>query len=66
VEPLDIWRVAKLMLDKHSDEAPLQCALKADAFLENGDTDGQRLWLAIRRAARSLLQNGQPTDIQNT
>jgi hypothetical protein len=63
MEPVDIWRSAKLMVDKHGEMAPLQCTMKADAFLDQGDPDGQRLWIAIRRAAQSLLENGPPIDI---
>jgi len=65
VQPIDIWRSAKLMVDKHGDMAPVECAIKADAFLEDGDPDGQRLWIAIRRAAKSLIENGPLTDIDN-
>ena len=66
MEPIDIWRSAKAMVDRHGDQAPLECALKADVFLDEGDLDGQRLWLAIRRAAHSLLENGPPSDISNS
>lgn len=65
MEPIDIWRSAKVMVDEHGDLAPLECALKADAFLDDGDEDGRRLCLAIRRAAQSLLESGPPSDISN-
>jgi hypothetical protein len=65
IEPLDIWRGAKVMVDQHGDQAPIECALKADEMLDRGDVDGQAVWLAIRRAAQSLIENGPPTDISN-
>jgi len=34
-------------------------------FLKDGDPAGQRIWIAIRRAAISLIENGSPTDIDN-
>jgi hypothetical protein len=66
LEPIDIWRSAKLMVNEHGQAAPLECALKADEMLDRGDIDGQAVWLAIRRAAKSLLENGPPADIQNS
>lgn len=53
------------MIKRHGDQAPLECAIRADEMLESGDTTGQTLWLAIRRAAKSLLENGPPSDISN-
>lgn len=41
MEPIDIWRSAKAIVDQHGDRAPLECALKADAFLEDGDAEGR-------------------------
>jgi hypothetical protein len=63
LEPLDIWRGAKVMVEKHGDQAPLECAMMADKMLDHGDLDGQAVWLAIRRAVKSLLEHGPPTDI---
>jgi hypothetical protein len=63
VEPIDIWRTATLMVKRHGAIATIECAFKADTMLEAGDPDGQAVWLAIRRAAQSLLENGPPTDI---
>jgi len=63
IEPIDIWRAARLMVKRHGEVAPIECALKADEFLDRGDVDGQALWLAIRRAAKALLENGVPPDI---
>jgi len=63
IAPIDIWRAAKLMVKRHGAMATIECALKADAMLEAGDRGGQAVWLAIRRAARSLLESDPPTDI---
>ncbi len=52
---LDIYRSAKLLTDQHGKEAPIHAALKADAMLENGDLDGQAVWLRIVRAVEVLL-----------
>ena len=63
IEPIVIWQAANEMVKRHGDLAPLECAVRADGMLENGDIMGQTVWLAIRRAAKSLLENGPPNDI---
>jgi hypothetical protein len=44
---IDIYRSAKLLIDQHGDEADIEAAMKADAMLEAGDIDGQRVWMRI-------------------
>ena len=41
VANFDIYRSAKLLIDRHGAEAPIEAAMHADAMLEKGDTDGQ-------------------------
>ena len=53
----DVWGVAKMYIDQHGVEAPIQAAIKADKMLELGDMDGQLVWKAIARAINSLLNN---------
>jgi hypothetical protein len=65
IEPIVIWRAANEMIKRHGDQTPLACAMRADEMLENGDVMGQTVWLAIRRAAKSLLESGPPSDISN-
>ncbi len=52
---LDVYRTAKLLVDKHGDEAPIHAAMKADAMLERGDMDGRAVWLRVVRAVKELL-----------
>ena len=52
---LDIYRTAKLLVDQHGTEAPIEAAMHADAMLDKGDMDGQRVWLRIRAAVKELL-----------
>ena len=56
----DVWGVAKMYIDQHGAEAPIQAAIKADKMLELGDMDGQLVWKAIVRAINSLL-NKEPS-----
>jgi len=63
MEPIDIWRSAKLMVDKHGIFAPRACTERANELAAAGDTDGEAVWEAIKRAAESLLENGPPQDV---
>jgi hypothetical protein len=51
---IDIYRSAKLLIDQHGDEADIEAAMKADAMLEAGDIDGQRVWMRILDVIREL------------
>jgi hypothetical protein len=63
MEPVDIWRSAKLMVDRHGIFAPQECRRRADELAASGDADGEAAWEAVRRAAEGLLENGPPQDI---
>jgi hypothetical protein len=47
ISDLDIWRAANLMIGRHGADAELEAARMADAMLDHGDIDGQRVWLRI-------------------
>ena len=53
---INVYRSAKLLIDQHGAEASIHAAMRADAMLDNGDLDGQRVWLRIIRAIKELLQ----------
>ena len=53
---LDIYRSANLLVTQHGAEAPIHAAMKADAMLDKGDLDGQRAWLRILKAVKTLLE----------
>ncbi len=55
ITDLDIYRTAKLLVDKHGDEAPIHAAMQADAMLHKGDMDGRAVWLRVVRAVKELL-----------
>jgi hypothetical protein len=44
---LGIYRAAKLLIDKHGDEAALYAAGRADLLLEEGDTTCATAWRRI-------------------
>ena len=63
MDAIDIWRSAQLMVKQHGIFAPQVCRQRSDELAAGGDTDGEAVWEAIKRAAGSLLANGPPQDI---
>jgi hypothetical protein len=50
---LNIYRTAKLLVDQHGEDAPINAAMRTHELLAAGDRDGQMTWIlnvpAIRR-----------------
>jgi hypothetical protein len=53
-EEIDIWRSAKLLLDKHGTDAELQAAQQIDAMIARGDSRGESAWKRILSAIKEL------------
>ncbi len=51
----DVWRTAKLMIEQHGVEAPIEAALRADKMLDVGDLDGLAVWKSILKAVLELV-----------
>lgn len=60
IPDVDIWRTAKLMIDKHGDDALIQAAMRADEMLAAGDMDGRATWHRIIRAIEELQAQTPP------
>jgi len=56
IEDKDVWRAAKLLVDRHGDEAPIHAAMQADELLAEGDLEGERVWIQILKAIEELLR----------
>ncbi|MBB56483.1 MAG: hypothetical protein CMM42_04560 [Rhodospirillaceae bacterium] len=50
MEPIDIYRTAKLLIDQHGDDAAIEAAMRADRCLVSGDMDGVTVWKGVIRA----------------
>ena len=50
----DIYRSAKLLIDRHGDDAVIEAAMQADKMLDAGDLDGLATWNRILRAIDEL------------
>ncbi len=61
VSDLDIVRSAAVLIRHHGDAAPIEAAIRADDFLDQGDLIGFALWKRIL-AAVNELQHSAPTD----
>jgi len=58
----DIYRSAKLLIDRHGDDAVIEAAMMADKMLEAGDLDGLATWNRILRAIEELQAGKRPKD----
>jgi hypothetical protein len=64
---LDIYRAANILVKEYGiEQAPLMAAKRADAMLELGDVDGQRVWKAVLRAVEELIKTErEPGELVN-
>ena len=56
----DIYQAAKLLIDRHGDNAVIHAAMRADELLEAGDLDGQAVWKRILKAIEELQSRERP------
>jgi len=54
-EQTDVWRAAKLLVDRLGADARAHAANRANELLEIGDRTGHALWADIIHALDSLL-----------
>jgi hypothetical protein len=47
---LGIYRTASVLIREHGEDAALEAAQRADAMLEKGCLDGQRVWKRVMAA----------------
>jgi hypothetical protein len=60
MEDIDIWRTAKLLVDRHGKDAELEACQRADQALGNGDIAGLRTWKKVRDAVVTLNRRQPP------
>lgn len=56
----EIYGIAKTYLREYGEDAVIQAAMNADALLDAGDMDGQRVWLRIIEVIRVLTETEWP------
>ena len=57
VSDLEIYRAANQLLQRHGEDAQFEAARLADAMLDRGDLEGQRVWKRVLRAIDELRRN---------
>ncbi len=58
---LEIYSAAYQLLQHHSEEASLEAARLANAMLDRGDLEGQRVWKMVLKALDELRRK-EPGD----
>ncbi len=60
---IDIYRTANVLVKRYGDAAALEAAQRADAMLDKGSVDGQRVWnrvlAAVMEIQRKELREGE-------
>jgi len=51
------WQIARLLVEKHGEEAPIRAAMQAQRRLAADDFKGGATWIGIIRAVDQLLGN---------
>ncbi len=59
-DDIDIFRAAKLYIDRHGDQAVLQAAMRSDDLFDTGDMDGAATWRKIIKAIE-VMQVAEPS-----
>ncbi len=51
---LDIYRTASVLIREHGEDAAMETAQRADAMLDRGSVDGQRVWKRVLAAVKAV------------
>ena len=54
IDDIDIYRFAKLLIDKHGNEAAITATKRATELLDAGDVDGYAVWKRVQQAIEQL------------
>ena len=54
IDDIDIYRSAKLLIDKYGDKAAVIAIKRASQMLDADDVDGYAVWKRIRQAIEQL------------
>ncbi len=57
---IDIYRTANVLIREHGEDAALEAAQRADALLEKGCLDGQRVWKRVLAAVKEIQREVVP------
>jgi hypothetical protein len=60
MDEIDIWRAIQPMINLYGDRAPLAAARRADKAIDQGDPEGERVWIQVIKAVNVLLEKPMP------
>ena len=58
----ETYGAAKVYIREHGEDAVIHAAMRADALLDAGDLDGQRVWLRVIEAIKVLSEVATPRE----
>ena len=64
-EIIDIYRAAKLVIDRHGEEASLYAAARTAVLAGEGDVEGATIWRRITAAVEELQRERRPDEAVN-
>jgi hypothetical protein len=64
-DAVDIYRAAKLVIDRHGEDASLYAAARTAVFAGEGDVEGAAVWRQITTAVEELQRERRPDEAVN-
>ena len=64
-DAIDIYRAAKLVIDRHGGEAALNAAARTAVLAGEGDVEGAAVWRQIAAAVEELQRERRPGEAVN-
>jgi hypothetical protein len=61
----DIYSAALIMVKRYGEDAATQAAMRADVLGAENDTEGQREWIRIMEAVKTLQRTRAPGETVN-
>jgi hypothetical protein len=61
----DIYRAAKLVIERHGEDAPLYAAARTAVLAGEGDVEGAAVWRQITAAVEELQRERRPGEAVN-
>jgi len=65
IDAIDIFRAAKLVIDRHGEEAALYAAARTAVLAGAGDLEGTAVWRQITAAVEELQRERRPGEAVN-
>ena len=62
---IDIYRAAKLVIDRHGDDAALYACARTAVLAGEGDVEGAEVWRQITAAVEELQRERRPDEAVN-